>query len=556
MSLSECERQLLRRLASMPLLDRLELAAVSGWSRGGVYEGIDRLLARELVSLVPHATAHMPPTKRVHLTVAGLHLLAREEGMTVEEILQRRPVSAQWHRILMERLDAVASIYRLASAAGVVHPIRFRWYRAMPMDASMLLHDGRVLAVVRQGLTSNRTAFAQRLWKLREGSRPSALLVMVPDEVRLRYARGLLASAPVISFLSVEREAVNAGRDAPVWHVPSGGNVLELRTALSYARQAGSWPTEGPLQRVSPPESLSIHSEDRPVAGHLLPVLLKPAEKRTLDLLYDWPWLTRPHLGALLGVERSRLSQILQRLEQLDVVTHSVVEGCPRHVLTDRGLALLARRDRTSVGIARQRWSVESGEYSSESFNWRQVAGSRSRQLVRHMEHTGAVHWFLAVLARQARSQEWDVVQLDPPLRASRYFRHDERLHSVRPDAFGILRRSSTTLAFFLEWERRAVRPATMAARLAPYLRYYSTQRPTDDHGVQPVILIVFDDELTQTHFLRVAGEEMQRMRVRVPLWVSNRAALEQAGPLGTVWSTIDRVGIPSRLPGSHYVSH
>ena len=544
MNLSECEGQMLRRLASMPFLDRLELAAVSGWSRGTAYHGIDRLVAGGLASPVPHATPLMPPTKRFHLTASALHLLAREEGMTVEELLRGYPVSSQWQHLLMERLDAVAVIYRISSAiSGVVHPVRFRWYRAMPMHASILLPDGRVLAVVRQGTTSDRTAFAQRLWKLRQGPRPSALLVVVPDEVRLRYARGLLASAPVISFLSVERNAVNAGSNAPVWQVPSGANVMDLRTALSYAKLAGSWPIEEPLERASPPESLSEATDQQPVPNHLLPAVLKPAEKRALDLLYDWPWLTRPHLGALLGVERSRLSQLLQRLERLEVTNCTSVEGCDRYTLTDRGLALLARRDRTSVGVARQRWSVVSDD-SSQSFSWRKVSGSRSRQLIRHIEHTDAVHWFLAVLSRQARSQGWNVAQLDPPLRASRYFRHGDRLHSVRPDAFGILRKDSVTLPFFLEWERRAVRPATMAARLAPYLRYYSTQRPTDDHGVQPVVLVVVEDELTRTHFLRVAGERMQRTRITVPLWVSHRAALEQAGPLGEVWGSVEGPGV------------
>ena len=33
-----CEEELLRALAEMPFLDRLEMVAVSGWSRGAVYE--------------------------------------------------------------------------------------------------------------------------------------------------------------------------------------------------------------------------------------------------------------------------------------------------------------------------------------------------------------------------------------------------------------------------------------------------------------------------------------------------------------------------------------
>ena len=80
-------------------------------------------------------------------------------------------------------------------------------------------------------------------------------------------------------------------------------------------------------------------------------------------------------------------------------------------------------------------------------------------------------------------------------------------MRAVNPDAFGVLRKGGTEWAFFLEWERRAVRPSTMSDRLAPYLRYYSSHRPIDDHGVRPAVLVVFDDEIAQTHFLRVARE-------------------------------------------------
>ena len=125
------------------------------------------------------------------------------------------------------------------------------------------------------------------------------------------------------------------------------------------------------------------------------------------------------------------------------------------------------------------------------------------------------------------------MVQLDPPRRAPRYLRHDGRLHSVRPDAFRVLRNEGKTLRFFLECARRAVRPVTMAARLAPCLRYYSSHRPTDDHGTQPVMLVVFDDEIAQTHFLRVAREEVVQWKVEVPMWVSHRNAIEKMGSLG-----------------------
>ena len=79
-----------------------------------------------------------------------------------------------------------------------------------------------------------------------------------------------------------------------------------------------------------------------------------------------------------------------------------------------------------------------------------------------------------------------------------------------------------------------------MADGIAPYLRYYSSHRPDDDHGSRPIVLVVFEDETTQTHFLRVARDEMARTGVDVPLRVSHRSLMERVGPLGRAWRTTD----------------
>ena len=127
---------------------------------------------------------------------------------------------------------------------------------------------------------------------------------------------------------------------------------------------------------------------------------------------------------------------------------------------------------------------------------------------------------------------------------------HDGRLHSVQPDAFGVLRRGNDVWPYFLEWERRAVRPVTVAARLAPYLRYYASRRPTDDHGAQPAALVVFGDELAATHFLRVVREEREHAGVEVPLWGSHTRLLRRQGPLKLAWSAPKQPLLTSALPG------
>ena len=523
--------QLLRLLAEMPFVDRMELVCVSGKSRGAVYQAVERLEQAGLASSIPHAAELTPPTRRYCLTAEGLDRLAELNGGTVDELLHSHPVSHQWQRVLLERLDALAVIYRLAATVAVAAlPISLRLFRSGPLDAALLLPGGRTLGVVRQGAAADRTAFAKRLWRLGQGPLPGTVLVLASDEVRLRHARRLLARSPVNAALALERDAALAGADVSVWRPPTGNAVLSLRYVLDRTGARGELPEEPLLSRADLPGDLAAD------ARRALPVLLKPAEKRALDLLAGWPWLLQKDMTGLLGVSETRISRTVNPLEGLGLIIRSA-RAWGRLALTDKGLALLARRDRASVGVARKRWSVSPLD-ANAGLDWRNVSGGRSRQLLRNLEHTAAVHGFLARLSNQARALGWEVCHLDPPHRASRHFRHNGALRAVYPDAFGVLRRGPISWAFFLEWERRAVRPATMSQRLAPYLRYYSSHRPTDDHGIRPAVLVVFDGDIAATHFLRLAEQEMHRTGVKVPLWVSHREAVHALGPLGRAWRT------------------
>ena len=545
MSRASSERELLGALAEMPFLDRLELAAVSGWSKGAVYRNVAGLEQRGLVASVRHATAVIASSHRYHLTAEGLRRLAEATGDSVDHLLRVHPVSHSWLRLLLERLDGAAVIYRLASAVSdTAFPVRFRWYRAAPLDAAITLPGGRTLGILRLGPTAGRTGFAQRLRRLADGPRPGLVLVVVPDETRLRHAGRLLAATPVNALLALERDVALAGPDRRVWRPPASDAALGLRHALGRL-PAGGAPFEEP-----PPTRLARPGDNYHDA---LTALLAPAEKRTLDLAADWPWLSRRELSGLLGVSEPRVSQVAVALEARGLLARPPGTG-GRMALTDMGLAALARRDRASVFAAWNRSSVAPVD-QGKPLDWRGVSGGRSRQLLRNLHHTAAVHGFVASLAAQARSLGWEVSQLDPPHRASRHFRHQDGPRSVRPDAFGLLRRGPETWAFFLEWERRAVRPKTMAGRLSPYLRYYSTHRPTDDHGVRPAVLVVFDDELAAGHFLRLAEERMASAGVSLPLWVSDLDAIHAQGPLGPAWRTPGRwepVSLLSPPAGGH----
>ena len=156
-------------------------------------------------------------------------------------------------------------------------------------------------------------------------------------------------------------------------------------------------------------------------------------------------------------------------------------------------------------------------------------------------EHTEAVHRFMAALVRQAKGiPGCRVLQVTPPHHAARYFRYRGRLRAIHPDGFGVVQVTGRTSPFFREWERRALNPSTMSARLAPYLRYYSSSQPLDAHGHPALVLLVFDDYLAEGNFLGVARREMERAKVNVSLWVSYRELLEKVGPLGKAWRNPD----------------
>ena len=537
MSPERLDAQILRALADMPFLNRQEMVAVTGRSRGAVHEAVDRLESGGLCASVLHAVDPFPPARRFHLTAAGLRRLANEDGMSLNDLVRSRPLSTQWRRSLMERMDALAVVYRLASIlSDVAYPLRFCWYRSSKLDAALKLPDGRTVGIVRQGLTADRSVFSQRLWRLKDEPMPRAVLILTTDGVRLRHASRYLSSTDVPALLAMERDAVRAGADDRIWTPAGVGTAVDLRYVLDRIEPGGDMPVEPQSGLALVPADLPVTGAASDMAEHMLPVLLRAAEKRALDLIFDWPWIALGELAGLMGVTPQRASQVVNPLEGFNLVVRPRDAG-GRLALTDRGLALLARRDRTSVPVARRRWSV-AAEDSSAPYGWRNLTGSRSRQLLRNMEHTAAVHSFLAALTTQARHLGWEVEHLDPPRRASRHFRRDDRMRAVYPDAFGVLRKAETTWHFFLEWERRAVRPSTMAARLAPYLRYYSSHRPIDDHGARPGVLIVFDDDIAATHFLRVARERIQASRVTVPLWVSHREAIDSLGPLGRAWRT------------------
>ena len=534
---------ILEQIAAMPFLDRLELAAICGVSEGLAHNALASLRKQGLVESVKHGSPLISTTRRYYVTAEGVKQLASDGNGTQREVLRAYCVSAQWQRILLERLDAVAVIYRLASAmAAVTGSLSVLWYRNGPLDCIICLSDGRTVGVVRRGLTADETSFNKRLWRLLGTDRPvpGALLLLLPDDVRLRRARRRMTQHSLPVFLSLEEDVARADAESEVWRLPSFPNKLDLGYILTRVPQRGGVPGERVAKKASLPVGLGISVCAGEVEVHMLSTLLRGAEKRMLDCLFQWPLVTVTEVAGMMGVSLARVYQATTNLAMYGLVSKPDIDDRRGLALSDRGLAFLARRDRTSVTAILKRWSVAS-DNGADIESWRDMTGKRSRHLARLIDHTGAVNRFIAALVHQTKVKDRiRVLQISPADHAARYFRHGGVLRSVHPDAFGVVQKEEKTQPFFLEWEKRAVRPSTMATRLAPYLRYYSTHNPMDDHGAWPLVLIVFDDHLVEANFLSVARREIKRTGVELPLWVSHKEKIENLGPLGRAWRNPD----------------
>ena len=97
-----------------------------------------------------------------------------------------------------------------------------------------------------------------RLERLREGELPGAVLVLAADPIRLRHVRRTLAGAPVPFYLALEREAVAASPDDPVWSPPAVSASVELRSVLDRIEEGSPLPEEDELQMASVPADLSV----------------------------------------------------------------------------------------------------------------------------------------------------------------------------------------------------------------------------------------------------------------------------------------------------------
>ena len=513
---------------------------------------LGKLAKRGLVGSVPHHLSVLGPhpKRRYFPTERGIVAGGRIEHGT-DYFLTEYPVSKQWFRLLAERLDAVAVLYRVAAmiadSDSDKDTVRVDHYRSGPYDMLVTLSGGRSIGIIRQGSTLPTSKLRYRLRsveRMRSSDRPFVTLVLThADQAARRAVRSLGdPSEHHSTFVATEGELLAGDHTGIVWQQCGSGLGedppvrIDADTSLANIM---AW-----MKRVLDASRSSRRDNPKPDPASLYPsrmkaaipepskqltsapsVQLTRAEKDALDLLAAWPLCTREHLAGLMGgVTLRRVNQVLRSLRQ-----HGLVPAAGSLLmLTDEGLTYLARRDRAAVGLTLDRWTPEPTDSNPPVY-----VGTALRALASQMRHHAGVVGFAADLSAEvASSQDYDMWDLLPTSRSSIGYRHDRTTYVIYPDASFTLEYRGRWRPFLLEFERRATTPKRILKRLQSYRRYFRSGWATRDHGGHlPSVLFVFESSDNETAFLDVADGVDD-----VPIITTNAETLAEHGILGDAW--------------------
>ena len=533
------------RIPASTLRDRLKKLAKMGMADS---------VSHSLGILGPHPHLRHFPTEK------GIDAGARVEWGT-ETFLREYPVSRQWFRLLADRLDAVAMLYRAAALVAAAdsrgEPVRVDHYRQGPYDMLITLSGGRSVGLLRQGpaLPSANLRYRLRtLENLPHDQRPMATLALAfSDQANRRAVRTL--GDPTHhrrTFVATEGELLAGDHRGVVWQQCGGGTELDLPVKVDpgvsleniiartdrlaerlddlrrrHSPGAEREPTPDP-DTLYPSRLRAAMPEPSELLRASLAVRLTGAEKDALDLLAAWPLCTTDQLAGLMGgVTRRRANQALNSLTGHSL---SFTEG-QRHALSDEGLRYLARRGRAAVGPVVGRWSARKRRRRNATAPV--YAGTALRAISSQMEHHDAITGFAAALsAEAARSRDYQVLDLMPMSRSAVGYRWDWTNYVVHPDASFQLAYQGQWRFYLLEFERRATTPRRVRTRLVNYRRYFNSGWPNRDHGgLPPLVLFVLPNPDDEESFLRAAGGSRHPI-----LFTSNLQTLAEREVLGDSW--------------------
>ena len=540
-------QQLLDALSRTPFVDSTEMALILGEPHATVHRTLADLLAEGIVGRASHGTAHLPSSQRYYLTAQGVGEAAWTLGFgTSSDFVRAYPVSREWLTLLIRRMDAVATVYRLAASLSPgVDGLRSRveFHRRGRFDATITLHDGGSFGVVRQGLALRRRSLYDRLRAIAEydySRRPGTVLILVPSVWEERLTTRFCEDRNIRDcYIAVESRDALARQDLRLWCCTSwviGSRFFSLKGVVSRSSPGGRPRTQSPeRKRASLPRPERM-AQAAPAFG------VSPAEKRTLDLITDHPMLPREHLAVWLGVSEGRVSQMMRSLvDTWGLVERRGKRGDTRYTLSAEGIRYVTHRDRAQHPTTQGIWSTG---LTRDKQGRRRHVGHRIETWARQTRHADGITWFLSKLQAEARADpDSELVWSVPTARSDRAYNWGDS--AIAPDAVGQMTAQGLRIPFYFEYELRARHPRGVIARLSPYEDYYWSPEHKDDQPPYPVTLFVVDTEEVEGTYVRTAA---RMSRMSLPILVSCIPVLSRTGILGKSWCPLWEPESP-RLP-------
>ena len=534
------------------------------------------------------------------LTEQGIERLAGLDGIGVDDVYESYPVSLQWRRALLRRMEAVDVFYRLCRRVAVVRragaitfdegeeegeeegdsgeyavgqpseETLFWWRRTEWLDGTIAFGEGngaRGVRVLRVGSTRTRKATLHHLGSMMESWRKGGVekvIILVPGYTELRHVEQWLRSNATFiqAFCLVEHEL----RELEPWT-----DLTVSRPERYGSEQLSLWQTfnglrgrrsgegdkldgfEPHAKAIVPPDTiLTSGRSDRAI---LVGASLNRRERICLQAVSDWPLALRGHLLGLKDVSERAFASLFD----MGLILYAWDDRRARVLLSDAGMRYVTYRDRTSYALLKSRWKYDLLDKSvPEQKNLKsfpvkgkglrkgqrvRAKGGKLRTVSRQLAHLDGTNEFFCALG--AGTQGFDVVEVVPTHRGERWAKIRGRNRAILPDGSFVAKTPEGVEPFAVEFERRAVdSPKAMAKRLQPYKNYYDAVRMFGDYGRTTLTtLFVFETVEQASRLASVCMSNRylaQTSRGRqLPVYVSSLEAMRENGIWSKIWFAV-----------------
>ena len=545
-------------IGRMPFCTAGEISGVLGCRRDDVRAGLRAMKAEGVADVGYGGGGGFP--ERMYLTRRGAEELAKQRGCTMDQLVREGfAVTNDWLRIILQRSANVPIFYALAVAASKAqgYPCRWYWRRRGWLDGTLAVGPGFFMRVGRIGASVRRDSVRSRLGSMVESWRShfiNTALILCCDRTTEAFVDGWLRAGGtgIYIWTADERRLVDMDVDEELLTGPRRDRMLRrsFRTLVRSVDAGYGSEAESGLQIEQRTRNTLLPAKglaDRRFSAEVKAARLGAGERAVLDLVADWPLISRQQVVRMSGYREASLRVYLAALRDGGFVSAVRIGQLNLLVLGDEGLRYLSWKDRTQLRDLRTEWGLSS-DAGSGSLRASDISSGKVRTLAGQDLHTAGLYEVVSLIVEDCREREKiELVEMLPPHRSERWMRRGRKTYGVRPDASGVVKLSSgLTRPFMLEFERRAVVPEKMRERLEPYQRYYDTLRRADAWSVSVGTLVVYDDRANASKFVKHCRENPYLARsmggLPMPVFASSIEEMRTVGAAGACWMHANRL--------------